>query len=147
MNSDFEDLLSLLGKHRVRYLVVGGYAVIHYCEPRYTKDIDVFVEATEQNARRLRRALEEFAGPLPQLSDEDLADPEKVIMMGRAPTRIDVLKSIDGVRFATAWKNRKRVRIGASTANLISKRDLIRNKRASGRPQDLLDLDWLTARS
>jgi hypothetical protein len=147
MNSDFEDLLSLLAKHRVRYLVVGGYAVIHYCEPRYTKDIDIFVEASTTNARRLRRALEEFAGPLPDLNDEDLADPDKVIMMGRAPTRIDLLKSIDGVRFSTAWKNRVRVRIGQRSVNIISKRDLMRNKRASGRPQDLIDLEWLTGRS
>ena len=147
MNSEFEDLLSLLAKYRVKYLLVGGYAVIHYCEPRYTKDIDIFVEASKTNARKLRAALEEFAGPLPELSDEDLADPDRMIMMGRVPTRIDLLKSIDGVRFATAWKNRVRVRAGARSMNVISKRDLVRNKRASGRPQDLIDLEWLTRRS
>lgn len=146
MNSEFKDLLSLLAKHRVRYLIVGGYAVIHYCEPRYTKDIDIFVEASPANARRLRTAVEAFLGPLTDITDDDLADPDRVIMMGRAPTRIDLLKSIDGVRFATAWKNRVRVRTPSGSVNLISKRDLIRNKRASGRPQDLLDLAWLTGR-
>lgn len=143
MNSDFAALLSRLAKYRVRYLVVGGYAVIHYCEPRYTKDIDIFVEASAHNAHRLRSALEDFAGPLPEVSDEDLQDRKRVIMMGRPPTRIDILKSIDGVAFATAWKNRVRAKVGGQTINLISKRDLMRNKRASGRPQDLIDLAWL----
>lgn len=146
MNSDFDALLSRLAQYRVKYLIVGGYAVIHYCEPRYTKDIDIFVEASVANARRLRAALEDFAGPLPELSDEDLCDPKRVIMMGRPPTRIDILKSIDGVRFQTAWKNRVRVKIGDRTVNLISRRDLIRNKQASGRPQDMLDLAWLRAK-
>jgi hypothetical protein len=143
MNSDFDALLSQLAQHRVKYLLVGGYAVIHYCEPRYTKDIDIFVEASSNNARRLRAALEAFAGPLPELSDDDLRDPKRVIMMGRPPTRVDLLKSIDGVRFETAWKNRVRAKIDGRAVNIISKRDLMRNKLASGRPQDLLDLEWL----
>ena len=143
INSDFRELLSLLARHRVRYVVVGGYAVIHHAEPRFTKDLDVFVEASETNATRLLRALRDFAGPLPELTVETLADPDKVLMMGRSPTRIDILKSIDGVRFATAWKNRVRANLGGVVANVISRRDLRRNKRASGRPQDLLDLEWL----
>jgi hypothetical protein len=145
MNSDFDALLSRLARYRVKYLIVGGYAVIHYCEPRYTKDIDIFVEASTTNARRLRAALEDFAGPLPDVTDDDLADPKRVIMMGRPPTRVDLIKSIDGVRFETAWKNRVRANIGGRVVNLISRRDLMRNKRASGRPQDLLDLEWLRA--
>lgn len=147
MNSDFDALLSRLAQHRVKYLIVGGYAVIHYCEPRYTKDLDIFVEASTINARHLRAALEDFAGPLPDVSDEDLRDPKRVIMMGRPPTRVDLIKSIDGVRFETAWKNRVRAKIGDRVVNLISRRDLIRNKRASGRPQDLLDLEWLRGAS
>jgi hypothetical protein len=143
LSSDFSELLSLLGRHRVKYIVVGGYAVVHHTEPRYTKDLDIFVEATLANARRLKRALEEFAGPLPTVTLDDLADPTRVIMIGRAPTRVDLLKSIDGVRFETAWRNRVRVDLGSVTANVIARRDLIRNKRASGRPQDLLDLAWL----
>jgi hypothetical protein len=110
MNSDFDALLSRLARYRVKYLIVGGYAVIHYCEPRYTKDIDIFVEASTTNARRLRAALEDFAGPLPDVTDDDLADPKRVIMMGRPPQ------------------------------DLATPR-----KRASGRPQDLLDLEWLRA--
>lgn len=143
LSSDFSELLSLLARHRVRYVVVGGYAVVHHVEPRYTKDLDLFVEATIENATRLKDALEEFAGPLPELTVEDLADPTRVIMMGRVPTRIDIIKSIDGVRFATAWKNRVRADLGRVRANVIARRDLIRNKRASGRPQDLIDLEWL----
>jgi hypothetical protein len=143
INSDFSDLLSLLGRYRVRYLIVGGWAVVYHAEPRYTKDLDVYVDATRSNCERLKRALDEFAGPLPELSIDDLADPSRIIMMGRPPMRIDIIKAIDGVRFSTAWKNRTRASIGAVSVNLISKRDLIRNKRASGRPQDLLDLEIL----
>ncbi len=106
INSDFKELLSLLGQHRVRYLVVGEYAVIHHVEPRFTKDLDIFVEASEANARRLLTALRVFAGPLRELTVETLAHPDRVLMMGRPPTRVDILKSIDGVRFETAWKNR-----------------------------------------
>lgn len=102
INSDFSDLLSLLGRHRVRYLIVGGWAVVYHTEPRYTKDLDVYV---------------------------------------------DILKAIDGVRFETAWKNRTRVSFGSVRVNLIGRRDLIRNKRASGRPRDLLDLEALTSRA
>jgi len=83
-------------------------------------------------------------GPLPELGLADLMDPRRVIMMGRPPTRIDLLKSIDGVRFATAWKNRMRVKFGGLNVNVISRRDLIRNKRAAGRPSDQLDVAALT---
>jgi hypothetical protein len=144
LNSDFSDLLSALGRHRVKYLIVGGWAVVYYGEPRYTKDLDIFVDADVTNCRRLQRALESFAGPLPELTLEDLADTKRVIMMGRPPTRIDLLKSIDGVRFETAWKNRVYIQLDSVRANFISRKDLIRNKRASGRPQDLLDLQTLT---
>ncbi|MCX4247815.1 hypothetical protein OEB96_44800 [Paraliomyxa miuraensis] len=117
---------------------------MYHTEPRYTKDLDIFVDAAFANCERLKRALEEFAGPLPQLTVEELADKRRVLMMGRPPVRIDVLKAIDGVRFETAWKNRTRASFGGTRVNLIGRRDLIRNKRASGRPRDLLDLDALT---
>jgi hypothetical protein len=125
LNSDFSDLLSALARHRVRYLIVGGWAVGYHAEPRYTKDLDIFVAADLPNCRRLQQALEAFAGPLPELH---------------------LLKSIDGVRFETAWHNRVRVRVGSVSVNLISRKDLIRNKRASGRAQDLLDLSVLRRR-
>lgn len=144
LNSEFSELLSLLAQHRVKYLIVGGWAVVIHAEPRYTKDIDIFVEPSAENCRRLQRALEAFAGPLPELGLADLMDPRRVIMMGRPPTRIDLLKSIDGVRFATAWKNRMRVKFGGLNVNVISRRDLIRNKRAAGRPSDQLDVAALT---
>lgn len=83
LNSDFSDLLSALGRHHVRYLIVGGWAVVYHAEPRYTKDLDIFVDADVANCRRLQRALESFAGPLPELTLEDLADTKRVIMMGR----------------------------------------------------------------
>lgn len=120
---------------------------MYHTEPRYTKDLDVYVDAARPNCERLKRALEEFAGPLPQLTVDDLADEHRVLMMGRPPVRIDILKAIDGVRFETAWKNRTRASFGSVRVNLIARRDLIRNKRASGRPRDLLDLEALTGRA
>jgi len=125
-------------------LIVGGYAVVHHAEPRYTKELDIFVEASTRNAARLAGALRAFAGALPELTVELLADPDKVVMMGRPPTRIDFIKRIDGVKFETAWKNRVRIQLDGVGANVISRRDLIRNKRASGRPQDLLYIAALT---
>jgi hypothetical protein len=141
MNSEFVELFAALNAHRVRYLLVGGYAVIHYAEPRYTKDIDVLVEPTRRNAQRAYRAIVEFTGPLTSIDESTLAEPGIWLKLGRPPVRIDILTSIPAVRFSTAWKNRARATYGAQPIHVISRKDLMRNKRAAGRPQDLLDLE------
>jgi hypothetical protein len=143
MNSDFRDLLSALNAHRARFLVVGGYAVIHHAEPRYTKDLDLLVAATAPNAARVYRALVDFIGPLEAVGPRTLAEPDVLVKLGRPPSRIDLLSSIPGVRFDTAWRNRVRATYAGVPVCIISRTDLMRNKRAVGRPQDLVDLEAL----
>jgi hypothetical protein len=143
MNSDFKDLLSILNARNVRYLVVGGYAVMKYTEPRYTKDLDVWVDSSPENARAVFESLRQFGAPLTNLSASDFAREGSIYQMGRPPARVDVLTSIEGVRFADAWRNRVATDFDGTPAHLISRQDLLVNKRAVGRPQDLLDANSL----
>jgi hypothetical protein len=145
MNSDFKDLLRLFTAHNVRYLVVGGYAVMKHTEPRYTKDLDLWVEATPENARAVYRALLAFGAPLAGIAEEDFAREGSVYQMGRPPIRVDVLTSISGVRFSEAWPNRVATTFDEVASNIISRDDLLRTKQAAGRPQDLIDAANLMA--
>ena len=140
---DFKELLNLFKKHNVRYLIIGGYAVMRYSEPRFTKDLDLLVAVDEENARAVYNSLKEFGAPLQNLSPEDFAEEGYFYQMGSPPLRVDVLMSIPGISFAEAWKNRETVMIAETEMQFISKSDLIKAKRASGRPQDLLDLENL----
>jgi hypothetical protein len=140
MNSDFKDLLSIFNAHEVRYLVVGGYAVMKYTEPRFTKDLDVWIEASSENAAAVFAALREFGAPLANLSPEDFSNEGSVYQMGSPPVRVDVLTSVKGVRFADAWASREPADFGGISSHVISRQHLIVNKRALGRPQDLLDV-------
>jgi hypothetical protein len=144
MNSDFEELLSIFNDHEVKYLIVGGHAVMLYTEPRYTKDLDLWVEASTENAARVWRALAEFGAPLSNLSAEDFAHEGFFYQIGRPPARVDILMSIEGVKFEDAWPNRKQSRLGAQHAWFISREDLLKNKRATGRHIDLHDADLLS---
>jgi hypothetical protein len=143
MNSDFKDLLRLFNANKVRYLVVGGYAVMKYTEPRYTKDLDIWIEATPKNARAVFKALRKFEAPLEDLTEADFAREGFFYQMGRPPARVDILMSIQGVRFADAWSNRVASDYDGVTGNVISRKDLIANKRTVGRPQDLIDVNSL----
>ena len=145
INPDFRDLLRALGACRVRYLVVGAYSVIYHTEPRFTKDIDIWVEPTAENAARTWRALAAFGAPLDGLRVADLRNPDLVYQIGVAPIRIDIMMGVPGVRFATAWRNRVRARYAGIAVNIIGRRDLMRAKRVAGRPQDLIDLAALRA--
>ena len=122
---DFEDMLRLLVKHRVRYLVVGGLAVVFHGKPRYTKDMDIWVGPSPDNVQRANRALDEFGSPYLL----DPGQPAQVVQIGLAPNRIDLLQSIEGVQFETAWKKRVRSPYGDTKANWIDIDSLIRNKR------------------
>jgi hypothetical protein len=143
MNSDFKDLLKLFNGYRVRYLVVGGYAVMKYTEPRYTKDLDIWVEPTLKNAKAVFKALRRFEAPLANLNEADFAREGFFYQMGRPPARVDILMSIHGVVFADAWSNRVATDFDGVTGHVISRKDLIDNKRALGRPQDLIDVNSL----
>jgi hypothetical protein len=143
MSSDFSDLLRLFKSHRVRYLIVGGHAVMKYTEPRFTKDLDIWVEASSKNARAVFKALRTFGAPLADLAESDFAKEGFFYQMGRPPTRVDILMSIEGVRFADAWPNRVKTEFEGVSAYVISRKDLMENKRSLARPQDRLDLENL----
>ncbi len=137
---DFKELLNLFKKHNVKYLVVGGYAVMLYTEPRFTKDLDLLISVEIKNATAVYNALKEFGAPLADLSIKDFSQEGYFYQMGRPPMRVDILMSIPGVKFSSAWSRRKRLTIDGIEMNFISKEDLIASKKASGRSQDLIDV-------
>ena len=143
MNSDFSDLLRVLNEESVEYLIVGGYAVIKYTEPRFTKDIDIWVNTSRDNAERLMHALAKFGAPLSGILPEHFTDPELFFQIGVSPMRIDIIMSIDGREFQDCWPRRVAENWDGVETNFISLKDLIINKEASGRPQDLIDLENL----
>lgn len=140
LNPDFNDLFVALNAAQARYLVVGGYAVIIYAEPRYTKDLDLLVEASPENAERVWRALAAFGAPMNLFNREDFQDPEMVVHLGVPPNRIDLLMSIEGVEFDAAWGSRTEGHYGTEPIHVIGLDSLILAKRAAGRPQDLVDV-------
>jgi Nucleotidyltransferase of unknown function (DUF6036) len=143
IENDFKEFIALLNKNSVRYLIVGGYAFSFHAEPRFTKDIDFFLEHSEENAERLIKALAAFGFKDIGLSKKDFIKPGEVVQLGLPPVRIDLMTSLTGLNFAAAWKNRVTGRYGDVPAYFISKNDLIRNKRALGRKQDLSDIEKL----
>ena len=142
---DFEDLLSALSSAHAEFLIVGAYAVMRYSEPRYTKDLDVWGGSSPSNAEKVYRALEKFRAPLKNLKVSDLATPGIIFQIGIEPVRIDIITEVDGLKFASAWKRRVVGKYGATPVSFLSVPDLIANKRAVGRPQDLLDVAKLEA--
>jgi hypothetical protein len=136
---DFRELLSLLEKHKVRYLVVGGYAVMKYTEPRFTKDLDIWVSIDAENSKAIYAALKEFGASLKDLGPDDFTKDGYFYQMGNPPFRLDVMMSIPGMTFETAWIHREKVQLEGLVIPFISKADLIKSKEAGGRPQDLID--------
>lgn len=141
---DFEEFIASLNAAHVRYLVVGAYAVAFHARPRATKDIDILVDPTKANARRVLVALESFLGsPLPNLTIEKLTNPRTLVVLGSAPVRIDILTSIDGLpTFSQAWRRRAEGVFGKQPAHYLSLEDLITNKASTPRTrtQDKADL-------
>lgn len=143
LNNDYKEMLQCLSEERVEYLLVGAYALAVHGFPRATKDIDVFVGATSDNAARLVRALAKFGAPLEEVSTADFATEGVIFQIGNSPRRIDIITRIDGVGFQQAYANKKIVSIEGLDVPTISVNDLIANKRASGRPQDIADVGKL----
>lgn len=139
-NPDFKELLSIFIEHDVKYLVVGGYAVMRYTEPRFTKDLDIWIATTETNAVAVYAALKQFGAPLKGLTPSDFTDKSSYYQMGRAPFRLDIIMDLNGLDFDGAWRNRSGIKIGGMDIWFISRKDLMISKRLSGRPQDLIDL-------
>ena len=143
MNQDFVALLRELRDAEARFLVVGAYALAFHARPRATGDLDVWVEPTPGNARRAHGALRAFGAPLGDLSIDDLTQSDLVFQIGIAPRRIDIMTSLTGLGFAEAWPHRVVGAFGDITCPFIGRAELIRNKRALGRPRDLADLEAL----
>lgn len=137
---DFKEFLKLLSKHRVRFLVVGGYAVSFHGYSRYTGDIDVWVEVAPDNADRIVLALRDFGFDLPALKREMFLQPGRIVRMGVEPSRIELLTGVSGVEFAACYPKRVLHRIDDIEVPFVSLADLRLNKRAAGRDRDLLDL-------
>jgi predicted nucleotidyltransferase len=143
LNEDYRDMLQCLLEEKVRFLLVGAYAVAVYGYPRATKDIDIFVRAAPENATSLMKALARFGAPLSDVSESDFSREGIVFQIGSSPRRIDILTRISGVDFERAYTNRQMVSVEGMAVPVISLEDLIANKRASGRTQDLADLEKL----
>ncbi len=144
-SSDLKELLRKFNEHQIKYLVVGAYAVMRYTEPRYTKDLDVWIEATQDNANRVFEALAEFGAPMDNITPADFTNQKLVFQIGIEPHRIDIMMGIKGLEFSDAWSHRVEARFEDITINLISKGDLLIAKKAAGRPQDLIDAEALRA--
>jgi len=146
VHQDYEELFQCLNAARVKYLIVGAYAVVFYTEPRWTKDIDIWVEPSSRNAERVWSALKKFGAPIggERLSLKDLTNPNLVYQIGMPPVRIDVMMGIAGLSFSEAWKRRQTTKFGNETINIIGLKDLIEAKNSSSRSKDKLDLKKLS---
>jgi hypothetical protein len=144
MNRDFRDLLAEFNVQGVDFIIVGAHALAAHGHIRATQDFDVWVRPEAENAKLVYRALQ-FGAPLQDLTEADLATPGIIFQIGVAPIRIDVITAIDGVEFPEAWANRMSTKFDDQPASVLSRDDLIRNKRAAGRIQDLADLERLEA--
>lgn len=140
---DFKELFECLNRHEVRAIVVGAHAVAYHAKPRYTKDIDVLVEPSPENARRLVRALEEFGFGAAGLTAADFETRGTIVQLGIEPNRVDLITAIDGVGFEQAWKGRVAGHLFECPVFYLGLQELKQNKKASGRAQDLADLEIL----
>ena len=145
MTSDFKELLSEFNAQSVEFLVVGAHALAAHGIVRATKDLDVWVRPSRENATRVLAALKSFGAPLHDLTEADLSVPGVIFQVGVAPVRIDILTAIDGLTFGEAWPSRSPADFEGEQVHVLSRNDLIRNKRASGRLQDLADVERLLA--
>jgi hypothetical protein len=139
VNSDFKDLLRCFNEAGARYLVVGGYAVMEYTEPRYTKDLDLWVGTDKENAPRVYRALAEFGAPVTELTEDDFCEPDAFFQIGVAPVRVDIITTLSGPTFEEAWNRREVRTIDDLPVPFMSRNDLIQAKLAAGRRQDRAD--------
>jgi len=143
VQKDFKELLELFNVHKVKYLIVGGYALAYHGAPRYTGDIDIFVKPDTENALRILKALNAFGFGSAGLKEEDFKSPNKVIQLGYPPVRIDIITTISGVSWDEAFKERDQDRYGDGPVCYIGRDHYVLNKRASGRKKDLADLEAL----
>jgi len=143
LSQDFREFIESLNDNGVRYLVVGGYAVALHGYPRYTKDIDIWVELNPSNADKIIRALDQFGFASLDLKAEDFLETDTIIQLGYPPNRIDLLTTLIGVDFESCFSTRVELNLEGLSVNFINLENLKKNKKASGRAQDLADLENL----
>jgi hypothetical protein len=140
---DYEEFLALLNKHKVRYCIIGAFALAFHARPRYTKDIDILIGTSADNAKKTLKVLAEFGFGSLNLTVEDLTAEGNIIQLGYEPVRIDIMTSIKGFDFSEAWRNRVTGFYGQQTVNYIDRQNLIKLKKLSNRLQDKADLELL----
>ncbi len=143
LNQDFKEFIQSFNDNGVRYLVVGGYAVALHGYPRYTKDMDVWVEMTDENASKFVKALDPFGFGALDLKSSDFTIPDQIIQLGYPPRRINILTTLPGVEFSKCFPSRTTVDIHDVFVNFIDLENLKKNKKSTGRHQDLADLENL----
>lgn len=137
---DFEDFLALLNKHKIEYMVVGGYALAFHGKPRHTGDLDIWINITPENARAMVQVVKEFGMQSLGLEEADFLKPGYITQIGYPPLRIDILNHIDGLEFKEAKKEMQIIDADGLSVRYIGLNDFVKNKLASGRPQDLNDI-------
>jgi predicted nucleotidyltransferase len=140
---DFEELFGLFNKHKVRYCIIGSYAVAFYAKPRYTKDIDILIDSNVENSVHVVRALQAFGFESLPLTARDFQKKGKIIQLGYEPLRIDLLTSVEGLSFQRIWKNKQRGAYGEEKVYFVGLDDLVALKMRSSRLQDKADLEML----
>ena len=141
LNKDFREFIESLNSNGVKFIVLGGYALAFHGHPRYTKDLDVWLELSTENAEKTKAALTDFGFSGLDISTDDLLTEGLVIQLGHPPNRIDLINSPDGIGFAECWERRVVVELDGLQVPIIDLENFKKNKKASGRPQDLADLD------
>jgi hypothetical protein len=145
LHPDLREFLSSLTRHEVRFVVIGAYVLATLGRPRFSDDLDVFVEASRDNAHRIAAALRDFGGfeELAKVVPDHLSEPSKMITIGRPPLAIDITTGIDGVTFEQAWSGRNELLVDGQPIPFLNKADYVRTKRAANRPKDQADLAML----
>ncbi len=147
LSKDLREFIALLNSKKVKYIIMGGYAVAYHGHPRFTGDIDFLVERSETNAKLLEEVLNEFGFSGIGVTAKDFLEPNVMIQLGRPPNRIDLMTGADGVEFQEAWDTKENSVMDDQPVFFISKKLLIQNKKAVNRPQDLADIEKLTGSS
>lgn len=143
LNRDYSDMLSEFNAAGVEYLLVGAYALATHGLTRATGDIDLWVRPSPENSKRVELALSRFGALLDGISAADFEMPDTIFQIGRTPVRIDIITAIDGVTFDEASQRRELKDLGGIQVPVLSRMDLVKNKRATGRPKDIADAIWL----
>lgn len=139
----YVEFIELLNRHKVRYVIVGAFAVSYYSRPRNTGDIDFFLDRSKTNAQKMLLVLKDFGFESVSLTIVDLMEPDQIIQLGFEPNRIDLITSISGVSFDEAWENADEGTLGTEKTYFISLEHLIQNKMATNRKRDLADVEVL----